>query len=79
MTPSPGTSGWAAIPVRYASIDTSDIYAKDYQIVWTKYSTHLNQTKRFVVQVVATVAQMTWARGTEKALRAENPVEEMKK
>lgn len=29
-------------------------------------------------QVVATVAQMTWARGTEKALRAENAVAEMK-
>ncbi|CAM9163466.1 unnamed protein product, partial [Choristocarpus tenellus] len=30
-------------------------------------------------QVVATVAQMTWARGTEMALRAENSVAEMKK
>ena len=28
-------------------------------------------------QVVATVAQMTWARGTELALRAENPIEAM--
>ncbi|CAM9165960.1 unnamed protein product, partial [Chrysoparadoxa australica] len=28
-------------------------------------------------QVVATVAQMTWARGTEEALRADNPVEAM--
>ena len=28
-------------------------------------------------QVVATVAQMTWARGTEMALRSSNPIEEM--
>ncbi|CAM9277540.1 unnamed protein product [Ascophyllum nodosum] len=30
-------------------------------------------------QVVATVAQMTWARGTEKALRADDPVAEMER
>jgi dynein heavy chain, axonemal len=29
-------------------------------------------------QVVATVAQMTWARGTEKALRSDNPVQAMR-
>jgi dynein heavy chain len=28
-------------------------------------------------QVVATVAQMTWARGTEQALRSSNPIQEM--
>eukprot|EP00599_Poterioochromonas_sp_BG-1_P017876 CAMPEP_0173166600 /NCGR_PEP_ID=MMETSP1105-20130129/22117_1 /TAXON_ID=2985 /ORGANISM="Ochromonas sp., Strain BG-1" /LENGTH=3828 /DNA_ID=CAMNT_0014087887 /DNA_START=639 /DNA_END=12125 /DNA_ORIENTATION=- len=28
-------------------------------------------------QVVATVAQMTWARGTEQALRSSNPIKEM--
>jgi dynein heavy chain len=30
-------------------------------------------------QIVATVAQMTWARGTELALRSDNPIEAMEK